>query len=93
MNTTEKSATAAARKGKIFFQVLYKGLVTWYNKKLKGDSSMMNIKTLSDEELLYANYRYKNCDGDCNSCPCHDEERRCSQVHDKIMKELAERDR
>ena len=54
---------------------------------------MINTKTLSTKELLYANYRYKNCDGDCNSGPCHDEERRCSQVHDQIIKELTERDK
>lgn len=53
---------------------------------------MINIKTLSDKELLYANYRYKNCDGDCNSCPCHDDNYRCSQVYNQIKKELAERD-
>jgi hypothetical protein len=53
---------------------------------------MMNVKALSIKELLYANYRYKNCDRDCDSCPCHNENYRCSQVYDQIKKELAERD-
>lgn len=53
---------------------------------------MTNIKALSTEDLLYANYRYKNCDRDCNSCPCNNDEYRCSQVHDKIIKELVKRD-
>lgn len=52
---------------------------------------MKNIKALSTKDLLYATYRYRNCDGDCNSCPCHSEEYRCSQVHEQIKKELAER--
>lgn len=52
---------------------------------------MANVKALSDKELLYANYRYKNCDGDCNSCPCHDDNRRCSELHTEILKELAQR--
>lgn len=52
---------------------------------------MPNIKMLSDKELLYAYYRHKHCDGDCSSCPCHDEEYRCSQAYYKIIKELSER--
>ncbi len=54
---------------------------------------MTNIKTLSTKDLLYANYRYKNCDGDCNSCPCHSEECRCSQFYEQVKKELNERDK
>ena len=53
---------------------------------------MKNIETASVKELLYANYRYKHCDGDCSSCPCHNDKLRCSQVYDKIIKELSKRD-
>lgn len=52
---------------------------------------MENIKTLSTRDLLYAVYRHKNCDGDCNSCPCHNDKHRCSQVYEQVKKELAER--
>lgn len=44
----------------------------------------MNLETASVKELLYASYRYKHCDGDCDSCPCFNEDYDCSEVFTKI---------
>lgn len=51
----------------------------------------MNLETASVKELLYASYRYKHCDGDCDSCPCFNEDYDCSEVFTKIEAELDRR--
>lgn len=51
----------------------------------------MNIEIASVKDLLYASYRYKHCDGDCDSCPCSNEDYDCSEVFDKIESELNRR--
>lgn len=51
----------------------------------------MNSETMTIKELLYASYRYKHCDGDCNSCPCFNEDLDCSEVNKEIEAELDER--
>lgn len=48
----------------------------------------MKLETASTKDLLYADYRYKHCDGDCESCPCQNEDYDCSYIHDEIIKEL-----
>lgn len=52
----------------------------------------MEIKTATTKELLYADYRYKHCDGDCKSCPCGNEGNNCSETHNLIQEELSNRD-
>lgn len=51
----------------------------------------MTLETETTKELLYANYRYEHCDGNCDSCPCYNEDYRCSYIHDEIRKELNSR--
>ena len=51
----------------------------------------MNIETASVKDLLYASYRYKHCDGDCDSCPCHNEDYDCSDIYARITSELDRR--
>jgi hypothetical protein len=51
----------------------------------------LNLETASVKELLYASYHYKHCDGDCDSCPCFNEDYDCSEVHDEIEAELNSR--
>jgi hypothetical protein len=48
----------------------------------------MTLETASTKDLLYADYRYEHCDGDCESCPCHNEDYACNETHDEIRKEL-----
>lgn len=52
----------------------------------------MNLETMTTKELLYADYRYKHCDGDCNSCPCYNDDYSCYEIHDEIRAELNERE-
>lgn len=51
----------------------------------------MTLEYASTKDLLYADYRYKHCDGDCDSCPCYNEDYECSETHDEIRKELNQR--
>ena len=44
------------------------------------------------QDLLYADYRYKHCDGDCYSCPCYNDDFDCSETHKEIMVELDRRE-
>lgn len=52
----------------------------------------MTPERASTKDLLYANYRYKNCDGDCSSCPCHSEDYPCSETYKEMMRELDRRE-
>lgn len=59
-----------------------------YNKGVERMVLKMTLEYASTKDLLYANYRYEHCDGDCESCPCHNEDYDCSETHDEIRKEL-----
>nr|DAG34023.1 MAG TPA: protein of unknown function (DUF5417) [Caudoviricetes sp.] len=48
----------------------------------------MTPERASTKDLLYADYRYKHCDGDCNSCPCYNEDYSCSEMYKEIRAEL-----
>ena len=48
----------------------------------------MTLETASTKELLFANYRYETCDGNCEKCPCYNEDYPCYKIHDEIRKEL-----
>lgn len=52
----------------------------------------MDIRNIETKELLYMDYRFNHCDGDCESCPCKTEGYRCSYIHDEVRKELNNRD-
>lgn len=53
---------------------------------------MRELELMDTNTLLYGNYRYKHCDGDCDSCPCHYEGYRCSYINKEIEKELDKRE-
>lgn len=48
----------------------------------------MTLEYASTKELQYADYRYEHCDGNCENCPCHNEDRACYETHDEIRREL-----
>ena len=54
---------------------------------------MRELELMDTSTLLYGNYRYKHCDGDCDSCPCHYEGFRCSYINKEIEKELDKREK
>ena len=51
----------------------------------------MNKESASVKDLLYASYRYKHSDGDCESCPCYNEDYDCKQIFTEIEAELDHR--
>lgn len=69
-------------------KVLDKCIIWVYNKDVERMALKMKLEYASTKDLLYADYRYKHYDGDCDSCPCHSEDNRCSKTHDEIKKEL-----
>lgn len=54
---------------------------------------MTNLRFASNKQLNYMKYRYEYCKGDCESCPCKVEGRRCRYVYEEVKKELDERNK
>ena len=48
----------------------------------------MTPERASIHDLLYAEYRYKHCNGDCDGCPCYNEDVDCSEIYKEIAAEL-----
>lgn len=53
---------------------------------------MKNLfKDLDTETLKWMDYKWKNCRGDCEKCPCQDISYHCGYIHDEVKKELNRR--
>lgn len=50
-------------------------------------------KNLDTETLKWMDYKFKNCNSDCEKCPCNDISYRCGYVHELIEKELKRREK
>lgn len=51
----------------------------------------MKLETMNTKDLLFVDYRYEHCDGDCSSCPLYNEDFCCYEIHDEIRAELNKR--
>lgn len=55
---------------------------------------MKNLyKDLDTETLIWMDYKYKHCDGQCDKCPNNDISYYCSYIHELEKKELERREK
>ena len=50
-------------------------------------------KDLDTKTLKWMDRKFKNCNGDCEKCPCNDISYRCGFIHDLIAEELNKREK
>ncbi len=58
----------------------------------RKEENTMKLEGIDTKQLLYAKYRYENCDGDCESCPCEKLNYFCNVTYEEIEKELERRE-